>query len=44
MELKELIEAAWSNRELLKDGEYVEAVKNLIEEVDKGQVKNCIAC
>jgi len=39
MELKQMIESAWSNRELLKDGAYVEAVKNLIEEVDKGRLR-----
>ena len=39
MELKEMIEAAWANRDLLKNGEFVEAVKTLIEEVDKGRLR-----
>ncbi|MFT3680938.1 MAG: 2,3,4,5-tetrahydropyridine-2,6-dicarboxylate N-succinyltransferase [Ferruginibacter sp.] len=37
MELKELIETAWTNRELLKEKTYSDAVKTLIEEVDKGR-------
>jgi 2,3,4,5-tetrahydropyridine-2,6-dicarboxylate N-succinyltransferase len=39
MELKELIAEAWGNRELLKDGRYADAVRNTIEEVDKGRVR-----
>jgi 2,3,4,5-tetrahydropyridine-2,6-dicarboxylate N-succinyltransferase len=38
-ELKSLIQAAWANRELLKDNTYSEAVRTLIEEVDKGRLR-----
>jgi 2,3,4,5-tetrahydropyridine-2,6-dicarboxylate N-succinyltransferase len=39
MELKELIIAAWNNRELLKSREYNEAVKEIIERLDKGYLR-----
>ncbi|MEO6730780.1 MAG: 2,3,4,5-tetrahydropyridine-2,6-dicarboxylate N-succinyltransferase [Ferruginibacter sp.] len=39
MELKELILTAWNNRELLKETMYAEAVRNVIEEVDKGRLR-----
>ena len=39
MESKEMILAAWANRELLKDGVYAEAVRSVIEEVDKGRLR-----
>ena len=39
MELKGLIEAAWSDRGLLKESKYVDAVRNVIEEVDKGRLR-----
>lgn len=39
MELKELILAAWANRELLKDDIYANAVRAVIEEVDKGRLR-----
>jgi 2,3,4,5-tetrahydropyridine-2,6-dicarboxylate N-succinyltransferase len=39
MELQTLIAAAWSNRELLKDTKYTEAVRAVIEEVDKGRLR-----
>lgn len=39
MELKELIQAAWSNRELLKEPTYTDAVRAVIEEVDKGRLR-----
>ena len=38
-ELKTLIQEAWANRELLKDNVYSEAVRTLIEEVDKGRLR-----
>lgn len=38
-ELKSLIQEAWANRELLKDNTYSEAVRTLIEEVDKGRLR-----
>src|SRR4026207_49541 len=39
MELKELILAAWNNRELLKEKKYSDAVKDVIEELDKGKTR-----
>lgn len=39
MDIKALIEKAWQNRELLKDEDYVEAVKSVIEDVDKGRLR-----
>jgi 2,3,4,5-tetrahydropyridine-2-carboxylate N-succinyltransferase len=39
MELKQLIAEAWSNRELLKDTKYADAVRAVIEEVDKGRLR-----
>lgn len=38
-ELKSLIQEAWNNRELLKENNYSEAVRKLIEEVDKGRLR-----
>lgn len=37
--MKEWIEAAYGNRELLKDEKYVQAVRDVIEEVDKGRLR-----
>ena len=37
--MKELILEAWSNRELLKDTKYSDAVSAVIEEVDKGRLR-----
>ncbi len=34
-----MINAAWNNRELLKDQEYSNAVRDVIEEVDKGRLR-----
>ena len=34
--MKELILEAWHNRELLKDPKYADAIRDVIEEVDKG--------
>jgi 2,3,4,5-tetrahydropyridine-2-carboxylate N-succinyltransferase len=34
--MKELILEAWGNRELLKDSKYSDAVRSVIEELDKG--------
>ena len=39
MELQHLIAEAWVNRELLKDNKYSDAVKAVIEEVDKGRLR-----
>ena len=39
MQLKEQILAAWANRDLLKDVTYADAVRAVIEEVDKGRLR-----
>lgn len=39
MELNSLILEAWNNRELLKDQKYADAVRAVIEEVDKGRLR-----
>lgn len=39
MELQMLILEAWQNRELLKDSKYSNAVKAVIEKVDKGRLR-----
>ena len=39
MDLKKMIEEAWVNRDLLKQLEYSDAVKNVIEEVDNGRLR-----
>ncbi len=39
MELKEQILAAWANRDLLKEELYANAVRTVIEEVDKGRLR-----
>jgi 2,3,4,5-tetrahydropyridine-2-carboxylate N-succinyltransferase len=39
MDLQSLILEAWNNRELLKDAKYADAVKAVIEEVDKGRLR-----
>ena len=39
MDLKEKINAAWANRELLKETVYSDAVREVIEEVDKGRLR-----
>lgn len=39
MALETLILEAWQNRELLKDPKYTDAVKSVIEEIDKGRVR-----
>jgi 2,3,4,5-tetrahydropyridine-2-carboxylate N-succinyltransferase len=40
MELKQLILEAWENRELLKSAKYSDAVRAVIEEVDKGRLRS----
>lgn len=37
--MKDLILEAWSNRELLKENKYADAVRAVIEEVDKGRLR-----
>ncbi len=39
MELQQLIIEAWGNRELLKDTKYSDAIRAVIEEVDKGRLR-----
>jgi 2,3,4,5-tetrahydropyridine-2,6-dicarboxylate N-succinyltransferase len=39
MELQQLISEAWASRELLKDSKYSDAVRAVIEEVDKGRLR-----
>lgn len=39
MELKQTIEAAWEHRALLNEPTYKEAIKNVIEAVDKGRLR-----
>src|SRR5689334_13083640 len=39
MELQSLILEAWNNRELIKEKKYADAVKTVIEEVDKGRLR-----
>jgi 2,3,4,5-tetrahydropyridine-2-carboxylate N-succinyltransferase len=39
MNLKDQILQAWENRELLKDEQYIQAIKDVIEEVDKGRLR-----
>ena len=39
MDLQQQILEAWVNRELLKEDKYIEAVRSVIEEVDKGRLR-----
>ncbi|MBC7424543.1 MAG: 2,3,4,5-tetrahydropyridine-2,6-dicarboxylate N-succinyltransferase [Ferruginibacter sp.] len=39
MELKEAVLAAWENRELLKEEKYADAIRLVIEELDKGRLR-----
>ncbi len=39
MEAKKFIEGAWSDRELLKDIDYIKAIEQVIDEVDKGKLR-----
>ena len=39
LRMKQLIQDAWANRELLKDATYTDAVRTVIEEVDKGRLR-----
>lgn len=40
--LQQQIEAAYANRELLKDETYISAIREVIEEVDKGKLLSLI--
>lgn len=37
--MQEIIEAAWNNRELLKDKETIMAIETVIEQLDKGELR-----
>ena len=39
MSLKDQINEAWQNRELIKEATYSDAIRNVIEEVDKGRLR-----
>lgn len=39
MELRQIIEQAWDNRELLKESDTIEAIRAVIEELDKGHLR-----
>jgi 2,3,4,5-tetrahydropyridine-2,6-dicarboxylate N-succinyltransferase len=39
MELQSLVLEAWNNRELIKEKKYADAVKTVIEEVDRGRLR-----
>ena len=41
-QLKQQIQAAWANRDLLKETVYQDAVRAVIEEVDKGRLRVAI--
>ena len=37
--MQELIEKAWENREYLKNADTIDAIRNVIERLDKGQLR-----
>jgi 2,3,4,5-tetrahydropyridine-2-carboxylate N-succinyltransferase len=39
MDLKEIIESAWNNRELIKEDKTKQAIREVIEQLDKGTVR-----
>jgi 2,3,4,5-tetrahydropyridine-2-carboxylate N-succinyltransferase len=39
MELQQIIEKAWDNRELLKEGSTQETIRSVIEKLDKGELR-----
>jgi 2,3,4,5-tetrahydropyridine-2-carboxylate N-succinyltransferase len=39
MNLKDQIQQVWENRELLKDEQYIQVIKDVMEEVDKGRLR-----
>jgi len=42
MELQEKISLAYSDRELLKQSEYTNAIHHVIEELDKGKLRTAM--
>ncbi|MFM7485671.1 MAG: 2,3,4,5-tetrahydropyridine-2,6-dicarboxylate N-succinyltransferase, partial [Cytophagales bacterium] len=39
MQLQELIEKAWENREILKEGSVQDAIRQVVEKLDKGEIR-----
>ncbi len=39
MDIQSIIQEAWDNRELLKDSKYIDAVRIVIDEIDKGRFR-----
>ena len=39
MDLKETIQAAWNNRELVKEEHYIEAIRTVMENLDRGRLR-----
>ena len=39
IELKEIIEASWNNREMLQENKTVEAIESIVEQLDKGAIR-----
>ena len=37
--MKELIQEVWDNRELLKENKYADAIRSVIEDLDKGRLR-----
>lgn len=42
MNLEKMIKEAWDNRELLKDGTYTDAVRNVIDKLDTGELRTAM--
>lgn len=42
MDLEKMINEAWTNRGLLKDETYTDAVKNVIEKIDEGELRTAM--
>ena len=42
MDLQKMINEAWNNRELLKDEVYTDAVRNVIDKVDAGELRTAV--
>lgn len=42
MDLQKMIGEAWSNRELLKDEVYTDAIRNVIDKIDEGELRTAM--
>lgn len=42
MDLQKMVEEAWNNRELLKDEVYTDAIRNVIDKVDGGELRTAM--